>query len=296
MILITGAAGKTGRAALRTLAKMGYPVKALVFRAEQIQEVEALGVKEVLAGDMRDSAILTRAMQEVSSVYHICPNLHPDEVSIGQRIIDAAKMAGVAHFVYHSVLHPQIEEMPHHWKKMQVEEYLFASGLAFTILQPGVYLQNILASWKEILETGDYTVPYSVDSRLSMVDLEDVALAAAIVLTEVHSEGKQPVHAGATYELAGTPITHCEVAASLTKHLGRPVAAMSITTDDWKRRQNTSGLGDYQLSTLVKMFDYYDKHGLFGSPHVLNWLLNRPGTSLDTFIERTREASVHYAQ
>ncbi len=296
MILITGAAGKTGRAALRTLAKMGYPVKALVFRAEQIQEVEALGVKEVLAGDMRDSAILTRAMQEVSSVYHICPNLHPDEVSIGQHIIDTAKMAGVAHFVYHSVLHPQIEEMPHHWKKMQVEEYLFASGLAFTILQPGVYLQNILANWKDILETGEYTVPYSADSRLSMVDLEDVALAAAIVLTEVYPGGKQPVHAGATYELAGTPITQNEVAACLAKHLGRPVTARSLTIDEWKRRLKTSELGDYQLLTLVKMFDYYDKHGLYGSPHVLNWLLNRPGTSLDTFIERTREASVHYAQ
>jgi hypothetical protein len=121
-------------------------------------------------------------------------------------------------------------------------------------------------------------------------------LAAAIVLAEVSPDGTQLLHTGAAYELAGTPITQNEIAASLARHLGRPVTARSLTIDEWRRRLKSSDLGDYPLNTLVKMFDYYDKHGLCGNPHVLNWLLNRPATSLDTFIERTREASVNYAQ
>ena len=129
MILITGAAGKTGKAILRALTKRGQLVKALVFRAEQVQEVEGLGAKDVLVGDMRSQDILEKAMQGVNSVYHICPNVHPDETTIGEKIIDAALANKITHFVYHSVLHPQIEAMPHHWRKMGVEEALLESGL-----------------------------------------------------------------------------------------------------------------------------------------------------------------------
>ena len=294
MILITGAAGKTGKAVLRTLAEQGMMVKALVFRSEQIQEAEALGAKEVVVGDMRNSDFIQRAMQGVNSVYHICPNVYPDELTIGQEIIGAAAAVGITHFVYHSVLHPQIEVMPHHWKKMRVEERLFESGLPYTILQPAVYMQNILVNWENIVETGKYTVPYAVESRISMVDLEDVAQAAAIVLMEVYLNGKQSLHYGATYELVGTQaMSQTEVATILSQQLGRPVIAESVPIDAWERVVRTSGLGDYQVKTLVKMFDYYEKYGFGGNSHVLSWLLNRPTTSFDAFVKRVVEDHVH---
>jgi uncharacterized protein YbjT (DUF2867 family) len=288
MILITGAAGKTGKAVLRTLVQKGQLVKALVFRSEQIQEVEALGANEVVVGDMGDSNFIQRAIQGVNSIYHICPNVHPNEISIGQEMIHSAAVVGVSHFVFHSVLHPQIQGMPHHWKKLLVEEQLYESGLPFTILQPAVYMQNILPNWENIIETGEYTVPYAVESRLSMVDLEDVALAAAAVLLEFDPKNNQPLHNGATYELVGTPaMSQTQVASILSGQLGRRVTAESIPTDAWKRRARTSGLGDYQVNTLVKMFDYYEKYGFWGDSHVLVWLLNRPPTSFEAFVKRT---------
>ena len=87
--------------------------------------------------------------------------------------------------------------MPHHWAKLQTEEMLFASGFDLTILQPTAYMQNIVGAWRGITEDGMFRVPYPVETRLSLVDLEDVAEAAALVLT-------QDGHAGATYELVGT--------------------------------------------------------------------------------------------
>ncbi len=286
-ILITGAAGKTGKAVLRALTREGRSVKALVFRSEQIQEVEELGADDVLVGDMRDLDILKRAMQGVHSVYHICPNVNPDEIAIGQKIIDVAVAAGINHFVYHSVLHPQVEAMPHHWKKMRVEERLFESGLPYTILQPAAYMQNILANWETISKTGKYTVPYAVESRISMVDLEDVALAAAMVLLESGPNEDRPSHIGATYELVGTPaLTQTEVAEILAQQLGRPVIAERQPVDAWEQSARASGMGDYQVNTLVKMFDYYEKYGFSGDSHVLSWLLNRPATSLNAFVVR----------
>lgn len=74
-------------------------------------------------------------MRSAQGVYHICPNVHPQEVEIGRIAIDAARAAHVERFVFHSVLRPQIEAMPHHWRKLRVEEMLLASGLNFTILR-----------------------------------------------------------------------------------------------------------------------------------------------------------------
>ncbi len=286
MILITGAAGKTGKAIVRKVAEKRGVVKAWVFRAEQIQEVEALGAKEVIVGDMRDSKILRQALQNVDIIYLICPNVHPDEISIASEIIEAAARTGGRQFVYHSVLHPQIEAMPHHWNKMRVEEHIFLSGLPFTILQPAVYMQNILVNWGNIIETGKYTVPYDVDSRISMVDLEDVALAAANVLMDIHAEDHIPLHIGATYELVGTQaITPAQIAAILAQQLGRPVVAEKVSIETWKSRARNSGIGEYQVNTLVKMFNYYEKFGFWGNPQVLSWLLNRPPTSFESFVK-----------
>ncbi len=59
--------------------------------------------------------------------------------------------SGVTRFVYHSVLHPQIEAMPHHWQKMRTEEMLFAAGFELTVLQPTAYMQNILGAWRGVV-------------------------------------------------------------------------------------------------------------------------------------------------
>jgi uncharacterized protein YbjT (DUF2867 family) len=281
MILVTGAAGKTGWAVIRALAAKRAAVRALVYRPEQGWLVQAWGAQEVVVGDMRLQATMEQAVAGARAVYHICPNMSPDEVAIGQAAIAAARSAGVEHFVYHSVLHPQTEAMPHHWLKLRVEEQLFESGLSHTILQPAAYMQNVLAYWEAIVEQGVYAVPYAVETRLGMVDLEDVAEVAALVLTAAG-------HAGATYELAGVEVmSQIEVAASLSQGLGRRVRAETVPLDVWEQRARRSGMGDYQVETLVKMFRYYEHHGFWGNPRVLSWLLGRSPTSFDAFVARS---------
>jgi uncharacterized protein YbjT (DUF2867 family) len=282
MILVTGAAGKTGRAVIQSLVAKGETVRALAHRPAQVRLVEEIGAREVVVGDMRLQATMDQAAQGVRAVYHICPNVSPDEVAIGRVAITAARSAGVEHFVYHSVLHPQVEAMPHHWQKLRVEEQLFESGLFYTILQPAAYMQNVLAHWDQVMEQGVYPVPYAVETRLGMVDLEDVATAAAVVLTE-------PGHAGAVYELSGAEVlSQVEVAVILSQQLGRPVRAEAVPLETWERRARDSGLSDYQVETLVKMFRYYERYGFWGNPRILGWLLGRPPITFAAFVERSR--------
>ncbi len=123
-------------------------------------------------------------------------------------------------------------------------------------------------------------MPYALEARLSLVDLDDVATAAAAILTE-------PGHDGATYELVGTaPLSPIEVAVTLGRILGRPMRAEMESVAAWDARARETGLGDYQRETLIRMFRYYDRHGLVGNPTTLRQLLGRAPATLDEFAAR----------
>jgi uncharacterized protein YbjT (DUF2867 family) len=287
MILITGGAGKTGQAVIRNLLAKGQRVRGLVRRQEQAVLLEQLGVQETISGDMRDRATMEAAAVGARAVYHICPNVHPQEGSIGEIVIRAAQSAGVERFVYHSVLHPQIEAMPHHWQKMRVEEKLFESGLSYTILQPAAYMQNVLANWQVIINQGVYAVPYALETRLSMVDLRDAAEAAANVLVDTG-------HEGATYELCGAELlSQNEIATILGERLGRKVKAEVVDMTTWREQARSSGMGDYALETLVAMFRYYEQYGFWGNSRVLGWLIGRSPVTFAQFLERSRRERKH---
>ena len=280
-ILVTGAAGKTGRALIRRLAARGAPTRAFVRRSEQREPARRLGASEVVEGDLRSRADVAAALSGVGAIYLICPNVHPEEIGIGRTLVAAARAAGVSRIVYHSVLHPQIEVMPHHWAKMRVEELLFESGLDYTIVQPAPYMQNVLGQWRGIRDSGVYRVPYRLDSRVVMVDLEDVAEAAARVLTEAG-------HVGATYELCGPGLLdQRQIAAALGRGLGRTVRARELPRRQWAEEARAAGLGAYAVETLLAMFRYYESFGMTGAPRLLAELLGRPPAGFDDFVART---------
>jgi uncharacterized protein YbjT (DUF2867 family) len=223
-------------------------------------------------------------VRSADAIYHICPNVSPHEIAFARTVMAAATGQGVPRLVYHSVLHPQIEAMPHHWSKLRVEEMLLASGLEVTILQPTAYMQNSLAEWDRMAGQGIYRVPYPIETRLSLVDLDDVGQAAATVLTEVG-------HSHATYELVGTPpLSQIEIAEAFGRALKKGVRAEAETAEDWERRAHGAGIDDYARETLTKMFRAYARDGLKGNPNVLGWLLGRPPTSLDAFAARVAAA------
>jgi NAD(P)H dehydrogenase (quinone) len=281
MILVTGAAGKTGKAIVKALAAKGAAVRALVRRPEQIGELKALGASDVSSGNFEDSGALTLATEGIAAIYHICPNVSSHELVYARAIVAAARARRIKRFVYHSVLHPQIEAMPHHWQKIQVEQMLFATGFDLTILQPTAYMQNLLGAWRGLVEDGVFRIPYPIDTRLSLVDLDDVAEAAAMVLTK---NG----HVGATYEIVGTaPLSQSEVAAAIGAVLQTNVRVEVETVEAWEARARVAGMGEHERVALAAMFRYYGRHGLIGNPNTLRWLLGRTPHDLTHFIART---------
>jgi uncharacterized protein YbjT (DUF2867 family) len=141
-------------------------------------------------------------------------------------------------------------------------------------------MQNILAGWDLIIRQGTYRVPYAASTRLGMVDLLDVAEAAARVLIE-------ETHDGAIYELAGgEALTQDEIALILTQALNRPVRVEQEPLDEWEARVRPAGLGEYAIDTLRRMFAYYESFGFWGNPTILSMLLGRPPTRFLAFAQR----------
>ena len=93
--------------------------------------------------------------------------------------------AEVARVVYHSVASPYVPAMPHHLGKAVSEDLVRRSGLAWTILQPGAYVQNVDLS-------GPVDLPYSPDVPFGFLDLADLGRAAAAVLTRRRLGGGEP--------------------------------------------------------------------------------------------------------
>lgn len=287
MIFLTGAAGKTGHAILAALAKLNAPVKPLVRSEAQVVDIQKIAKFECITGDLRKLANLESQLDGVDIIYYICPNVAPDELEIGKNLIQLAKKKNISRFIYHSVLHPNIESMPHHWQKMRMEEALFASELDFTILQPCAYMQNILAGWNNI-KAGKYITPYQTNSRLSIVDLKDVAEVAARVMTQSGFEN-------AIFELAGPEnLSQKEVSQQITQVVGYPVSAVEQSREDWQKTALLNGMDPTQVLVLLKMFEYYDKNGLVGNTTTLGNLLGHSPTRFNQFLERILKSGEVY--
>lgn len=254
-VAVLAGGGKTGRAVLRAL---------------EAAEVTAYPVGR--PGPQGLTAHLTDRLAGCDAVYLVAPNLHPDEPGHVGAVLQAAVDAGVGRVVYHSVAAPYAPDMPHHLGKAQAEDVVRRSGLAWTLLQPCAYVQNFVPALRgpePVLE-----VAYDPDRRFGLVDLDDVAQAAAKVLTEPAR------HEGATYELGGPALVSVpDVAAAASAVLGTPVPVRRVSPEAWDSGPG-SGLDPRERAWLQAMFAYYDRHGLPAGPLPLQALLGREPTSL----------------
>jgi uncharacterized protein YbjT (DUF2867 family) len=219
MIGIVGGHGKTGRAVAEALGVRGV-------------ETVALG-----RADQPDLA----ALAGCDATYLVAPNFHPDEPAYVADALDACVRHGVGRVVYHSVASPYLPAMPHHLGKARSEDLVRRSGLAWTILQPAVYVQNLDL-------TRPVEVPYDVHARFGFLDLAALGAAAATVLVE---DG----HEGATYELASRVASVAELAGEA----GTTARRVEVGAD--------------VPEGLRTMFAYYDAHGLPAGTLVLRALL-----------------------
>jgi uncharacterized protein YbjT (DUF2867 family) len=286
LILVTAANGNQGKLLIPRLVAAGLPLRACVRTEESASALRAAGVADVVVGDIGDRDVLARAVRGVEKVYYVGPTLDRDERKMGLAAIDASRAAGVRHFVFSSVLHSVITELVQHEIKRDLEEYLISSGMEFTILQPANYMlrHRLVPAFGE----GVFRLFWALDRQQSMVDLTDVTEVAATVLSDSDR------HTGATYELvAPGRYTAHDLARIISQVTGRTVVAELSDPDAFaKTALNTSDPAQlpYLVHAIRAIGKRYSSHDFIGNPNVLTWLLGRPPTTFDQFVQREFDA------
>lgn len=289
-ILVTSANGNQGKRLVPRLLAAGHRVRACVHSSASADTLRRLGVQEVLVGDLANPAFIREAVRGVSSLYHIGPTLHPAEREMGFNIIDAAREEGVGHFVFSSVLHAITTDLVQHEIKRDIEEHLLSSGLEFTILQPANYM--LPSRLKPVFEEGVFRLSWALERYQSMVDLDDVAEVAAMVLTQPER------HLAATYELVGPGrFTAYDIGRVLSGVLGTEIRVERIDMAAFVRAR--FGDGDpaafaHRARVSQSIETRYSQHDFLGNPNVLGWLLGREATRFEDFV--SREYAAYQAQ
>jgi uncharacterized protein YbjT (DUF2867 family) len=281
-LLLTGAAGGTGRAVLAALKRLGARVRAMATREASAQALREAGADETALARFDDPAALAAALRGIDTVFHIPPRMKPEEVDNGLAVIAAARAAGVRRIALHSVINSQVQAIRFHVHKRLVEEAAITSGLPWIIFQPTNYMQNVAWQWARLVERGELLFPYSAQAPISWLDLEDYAEGVARALVE-------PGFDHGTYEMvsAQAPLNRQELAAIWSRVLGREVRATTMPLDDYMALPHWQGRDPREIAILRTMFEEFDRHGAPGGNwRVLALLLGREPTAYETFARR----------
>jgi uncharacterized protein YbjT (DUF2867 family) len=250
MILVTGATGNNGTEIVKRLAAMAdVQVRAMVRNRERAGAI-AFPQVEVVEGDFDRPATLLSALAGVERAFLLT---NSSERAQSQQIafIDAAQQSGVTHIVklsqFAADARSPVRFLRYH---AAVEAALQASGIAYTLLRPNLYMQGLL-NFRSTIATQNAFYAAAGDAKVSAVDVRDIAEVAVAALTEAGHEGK-------IYELTGPQaLTHAEMAEGLSEALGRRVAFVDIPPEAMREALLGVGLPVWQADGLVEDYAHY---------------------------------------
>jgi NAD(P)H dehydrogenase (quinone) len=236
MIVVTGATGKLGQHVIEGLLKKvpAAQIVAAVRNPEKAANLAALGV-QVRKADYSEPQTLASAFAGAEKVLLISSSEVGVRVAQHQSVIDASKAAGVKLLAYTSILRADTSTLALAVEHLATERALKASGVPYTLLRNGWYLENHTESLGAALQHGAI-LGAAQDGKFAAASRKDYALAAVAVLT---TEG----HENKTYELAGdAAFTLTELAAEVSHAANKPVVYKNLTEADYETALKGFGL------------------------------------------------------
>jgi NAD(P)H dehydrogenase (quinone) len=288
-VLITGATGKTGLAAIDTALKLGLEVRALVHKDDaRAEALRARGI-EVAAGDLSKIDSVRAALDGVRSAYFVYPII-PGIIDATAYFSQAAKEAGVGAIVNMSQISARRDSKSHaaqdHWVAERVFDW---SGIPTTHLRPTFFAEwllypraaNVIRQHKRI------AVPFE-SARHAPIAAEDQGRFIAHILANPGP------HAGQTYKLFGpVEMDYYGIAAAVSEALETKITYTPISIEEFSRNleeeQHYPPFFVQHLAAVAQ--DCRD--GLFaGTDDVIEHVTGEPPMTVQTFVSRHREAFV----
>lgn len=188
-VLVVGGSGVVGSRVVDHLLRAGHRVHALVRKGTDLGRLKAAQIT-ITEGDLLDPPSLNEAVRGVDAIvttaqgYARRPtdSLETVDDQGNRNLIDAAKEADVARFVFTSILKCDLAvDVPHFYQKKRIEDYLAAQSVPFVSLRPGAFLGG--SPWmREPLSRGELPGVGPENVPWTYIHPDDVArsLAAAV--------------------------------------------------------------------------------------------------------------------
>lgn len=273
-ILVTGATGNIGGEVIQALLKRNTTIRGLVRDSQKATKLAEQGV-ELAIGDLSHPKTLDSALQDIETAFLVLPNLL-NQVELECKFIDAAKSAGIRQIVKLSVM--GAGELPstfQQWHR-QIELHLEQSGIAWTHLRPNMLMQNMRWFAQTIAQTGCI---YNCvgNTKISHVDARNVALVAAVCLTESGHENQHHVLTG------DRAITFDQIADIFAKALGRSVRYVDLPPVDLKAARLAYGEPEWYLDAELELFMAWKQGAGSAVTTTLSALTHHPATTYEEF-------------
>ncbi|MGA1831277.1 NmrA family NAD(P)-binding protein [Rhizobium wenxiniae] len=280
-ILITGATGSTGKAAVRLLLDKGFSVRAFVHKDDERSRKLASDGAEVTVGDLLDFRAVQQALDGVHRAYFVYP-IRPGLAQASVQFAQAAREAGLEFIVNMSQKSARPEAKSNaalqHWLSEQVFNW---AGTPVAHLRP-TYFAEWLLYMRSMIREGRMSVPFGETGRHAPVAAEDQAAVIAAILADPTN------HGGKVYPLFGpVEFTSPEIAAIIGQTLGKEVRYEKITATQWAREvtgQDTPFLAQHLDEVSI---DHND--GVFaGTNDVIETIGGRSPMTVAQFVEKHR--------
>jgi uncharacterized protein YbjT (DUF2867 family) len=223
IVLVTGATGRQGGAVLRHMLPKGWRLLALTRNpaSHAAKELARQGI-EVVQGDLEDFSSLERACRGVYGIYSVQDFWSVGakrEVQQGKNLADAAKKAGVEHFVYSSVGGAERNTGIPHWEsKWEIEKHIRQLSLPASIFRPASFMETYHILEVEVgLLKGRLADPIRGDKPYQTIATDDIGAFVALAFERPND------FLGQELEIAGSELTNLEAAQVFSRVLGKSV-------------------------------------------------------------------------
>lgn len=275
---VTGSTGVLGGFVARQLAAEGVPQRLL---ARTPARAPDLPDTPVLPFDYADQAGCEAALSGVQTLFLVSASESADRMTQHRTVVDAAAAAGVRQIVYTSFVGAAPDAtFTLARDHFATEEHIRANGLGYTFLRDNLYLDFMPSM---VGEDGVIRGPAD-DGRAAVVAREDIARAAVAVLRDPSA------HVGATYDLTGPQaLTLSEMAAVLTKGMGRPISFHDETLAEAYASREVYGAPGWQVDAWVSTYLAIAAGDLATVTDDVERLTGKPPMSLAQFLARAKD-------
>jgi len=213
-ILVSGATGQVGSALITLLREFDDIAVCAGVRDIRAAASPRVGDEKVqlVSFDFLDGASQDDALADCDALFLLRP---PQLTGDFGELILRAQQHGVKHIVFLSVQGAERNRfIPHH----KIERRLMASGVPYTFLRPAYFMQNFTSTLHDELVRRHRIFLPAGNARFTLVDVADIACAAALVLTQPGTQH----HAKAYTLTSQLPLNFQQMADLLTTGLGAP--------------------------------------------------------------------------